>query len=453
MIRMIFKTCVCILLLAASPPMAAAQQDGLYDGLWQSRGYAQILEIDGTDVTVWQHAGGTVMPSALERGHIEGNILHWTYVNWGAETEFRLVRTGGNLAIIEAETDRRTDFRRIESLPPSQPATNDPLLNFDYFWTLLDEVYAAFETRGVDWDAVRAEYRPQVTSETTDDELFQIFSDMLATFGADGHTWINDGNGRSFSPFSATDHAPPGLTRRDVLPVVRQHYLTENPTAMAQDNIFFGPLRDHPDIGYINVLEVSELAEEARPAADMAAIREVVKALRDFGRDKQAIILDVRNNSGGFDSVSRHLAALFADQTRLGYSKRVRLQGTDNFMDAQIFFIEPLADNLADKPLAILQGTFTASGAEILLMSMMQFEQARRFGLPSMGVLSDTMQRELPNGWMLSTYSEQYFTHDSRNYEGQGIPADVLITNPGVDTETGTDPILDAAIEWLNGRQ
>ena len=51
--------------------------------------------------------------------------------------------------------------------------------NFEYLWKTFDMNYAIFDAKKVDWQAIYKVYRSQVTPETTDDELFNILSNML----------------------------------------------------------------------------------------------------------------------------------------------------------------------------------------------------------------------------------------------------------------------------------
>jgi hypothetical protein len=57
--------------------------------------------------------------------------------------------------------------------------TSDPETNFDVFWHTVNENYAFFDRRGVDWQATYAAYRDIVTASTSDEELFGIMAAML----------------------------------------------------------------------------------------------------------------------------------------------------------------------------------------------------------------------------------------------------------------------------------
>ncbi len=114
-----------------------------------------------------------------------------------------------------------------------------------------------------------------------------------------------------------------------------------------------------------------------------------------------------------------------------------------------MFLVTPREKSLAGKNVVLLTGPGTASGAEILVMATMQFPRVRRFGERTMGILSDTYVRELPNGWDVRLYSERYFAFDGRTYEATGIPPEITIPFTPADLEKDRDPVLEAALTEL----
>ena len=50
-------------------------------------------------------------------------------------------------------------------------ASDDPLVNFDYLWNQVNDKYAFFEVKGIDWNASRLKYRSQLNSQTSDEAL------------------------------------------------------------------------------------------------------------------------------------------------------------------------------------------------------------------------------------------------------------------------------------------
>ena len=62
----------------------------------------------------------------------------------------------------------------------------DPERNFESLWRTFHNRYPFFELRNVDWKKQYDTYRPKVTTRTSDDELFDIFCQMLDPLD-DGH--------------------------------------------------------------------------------------------------------------------------------------------------------------------------------------------------------------------------------------------------------------------------
>jgi Tricorn protease C1 domain len=56
----------------------------------------------------------------------------------------------------------------------------NPEKNFEELWKTFHNRYPFFELRNVDWKKQYDTYRPKVTRETSGDELFDIFCQMLA---------------------------------------------------------------------------------------------------------------------------------------------------------------------------------------------------------------------------------------------------------------------------------
>lgn len=67
----------------------------------------------------------------------------------------------------------------------------------------------------------------------------------------------------------------------------------------------------------------------------------------------------------------------------------------------------------------------TYSGAEIFVMSTMQFPNVTRVGEATAGALSDVLFFKLPNGREIGLSNERYFASDGVCYEERGVPPHV----------------------------
>lgn len=437
------------LLLLTMLLSGVCRADG-FDGIWRSLGYGQVLEISGETVTVYQEVGGRVLPSRVEIAHRAGTRFEFEIVPWGYRSTFEMARAGDMLALSERDTGREFLFERLQELLPVTSRTDDPEVNLEYFLQLFADLYPAFEDRAVDWPAASRRLRSEFSADLAEEDLYELLSRGLDAIGEDGHIGINGPGDNRYSP--ATPFASPMIRsprREERRQLIREKYIDDSVSETANGNILYGWAE--PGIGYIEVQAVESLSPDPALSAQHAAMEVALQELWNFFRHARGLILDVRLNGGGFDALALMIAGLFADQEHVAFSKRARIQGTDRLTEPRLFLVEPRAQNLSDIPLRLLTGPGTASGAEILVMAMMQFPQSRRLGEPTMGILSDTYIRELPNGWTVRLYSERYFTFDGGAWEATGIPPDRFVPFTEEHLDANQDPVLEAALAELAG--
>ena len=74
---------------------------------------------------------------------------------------------------------------------------NSPRGNFEKLWQIIDENYCFFDykqqTYGLDWNAVYNKYAPQFGDNMTEEQTFEVLSNMLAE--------LKDGHVNLFAPF------------------------------------------------------------------------------------------------------------------------------------------------------------------------------------------------------------------------------------------------------------
>ena len=158
------------------------------DGTFKSQGYAWIVDID-----VAKNSARILDVTEISCLRILQNINTLE----DADAAFNIVRIEGvnDAFLTKAENNTRTtSFVRIDELPEpcesdSSLLETDSLKNFDIFWATFNENYPFFTLRGIDWAAQYETYRPQVSSSTNEQSLFQILSNMVAPLD-DSHVSI-----------------------------------------------------------------------------------------------------------------------------------------------------------------------------------------------------------------------------------------------------------------------
>jgi hypothetical protein len=149
----------------------------------------------------------------------------------------------------------------------------DPEKNFEELWQTFYDRYPFFELRNVDWKKQYDIYRPKVTSKTSDDELFDIFCQMLDPLD-DGHVELKvkasgDRKSRFFNP-----EPKPRFYQEFTDAEIRQLFKTTGRTLVA--NGFGRPAETEAwmlhycrsrAFGYIRILELEGVGKRRLTAA------------------------------------------------------------------------------------------------------------------------------------------------------------------------------------------
>ena len=322
---------------------------------------------------------------------------------------------------------------------------SEPEKNFEYLWKDFNERYALFSPKRVDWDLLYRVYRPMVTAQTTDDELFEIMSNML--------THLNDLHVRldSKDPLRSFRSGKAHEVVLEQFGTIENfiHYFKQRPIekkylcSELQENhegIFaYAWLTD--DIGYFHFSKFNDVEKSA------AATDEVV----DYFKGAKGIIIDVRRNGGGDDKVGKAIADRFADKKRLYMTTREKSgPGHDDFADPIEWYIEPAGRMQFTKPIVLLADFTSGSAAENFALAMRVLPHAVLVGDFTAGCFADADAAKLPNGWYYSLSINLFKDHNGICWEGIGVPPDLRISNTREDMENKRDRVLELAIELLD---
>ena len=422
-------------------------------GVWRSRGYGKLLMIKGDDYVLYEETVLSCLPVA--RGSLRGLTERFHDLS---------VSPGGQAFSVRRATGvTRVGFQRLRQLPETVQVTqaNDPEYNFDVFWQTFAEHYALFDTRKVNWDRTYRQYRQAVSAKTDPEALFSIMAAMLRPL-RDGHVRLHAGG----SHYSA--EAQPALyTRlereleqagddRDVPSylaelrewlhdVIHEDYLGGRAQHSARHLVEWGQLSDNT--GYLNLRAMAgQSGRIGHPADDLDVTDTVMQEVLAGIGHLPNLVVDIRGNGGGYDGVALRFAAYLADRKRMAFSKTARHR--NGYTGRQPVCVIPAPTGTYRGHLYLLTSELTASAAEILVLALLQHPRVTRIGEPTQGILSDTLERHLPNGWHLTLSNEIYRAFDGTLYEGTGIPPHIsmdFLDRWGRDQ--GRDPMLDRVLE------
>lgn len=169
------------------------------------------------------------------------------------------------------------------------------------------------------------------------------------------------------------------------------------------------------------------------------------KALREFvesGSDK--LILDLRNNPGGYLEAALDMASWFLPTGKLVVAEdfgekrekqEYRSKGYDVFTD-QLKFV-------------ILVNEGSASASEILAGALQEHKKATLIGTKTFGKGSVQELVDIGSGTSLKVTVAHWFTPLGKSISNGGLTPDIEIKLTPENTKDGRDPVLEKAVEFL----
>ncbi|WP_405991463.1 S41 family peptidase [Streptomyces sp. NBC_00986] len=441
---------------SAPTALAATPRTSAVDGLWRMDGYGTVVAVDHGRYQEYQ----TTAVSCL-KGDTARQTGPGTYA---VDGDFLTVRPGADrnhASVATASSVGHKQLHRIRSLPAdcTRQMPKDPLTSFDVFWQSFKENYPFFTAKGVDWRAVRKQYRPQVHADTTRSQLFDIFSKMVRPLH-DAHVAVQDG-GRIFGEGRPGTEVPDGQLDARTKKFIVTHDVAGAPHRQdfANGRITYADLPGDSHLGYLRVSGFSGYlpAEGATYASQLAELDKALGAIFTKARTGhlRGLIIDVRINGGGSDAMGLRITSRLTDTPYLAYSKRARNDpgNAGRFTRPEPITVVPAAASRYSGPVAVLTGGSTVSAGETFTQALIDRPgRTIRIGEPTQGVFSDIMTRHLPNGMAAWLPNEEFLTHSGHTFDGTGIPPQVRVP---VFTEKefaeGRDSGFKAAVRMLGG--
>jgi|SRR5690554_192680 len=305
-------------------------------------------------------------------------------------------------------------------------ATSDPLKNFDYLWNEVDRKYSYFELKNIDWNQVRDTYRPMLSANSTDEELFNVLAAMLNSLRDDHTNLISSFN---VSHFNVALRSPENYHDR----TIEEYYI---PNAWRTGSLKHDFL-SNGDVGYIRYQSFALGFGESQ--MDLVLNRY---------RNTKGLIIDLRENGGGsIFNVPKLLGRFVETKTQVGYSITRNGPEHSDFGDPENFYITPSERVRYLKPVIVLidRGSFSATTFFALATKafpniiLMGDTTGGGGGLPNGG--------QLPNGWSYRFSISQLLDLSGNNYAEDGVPADIEVAFDWTDLTK--DEIIEKAIDEI----
>lgn len=321
-------------------------------------------------------------------------------------------------------------FSSCEKVLMEKEPADDPINNFEYLWNTANEKYSFFEYKGIDWNAIYYQYRPQIYPDMKDGELFYVLADMLNRL-EDGH--VNLTAPFDVSRYSFKYDAPENFNFR----LLQDNYI-------GWDYRITGSLintsfeRDGQIIGYIYYGSFSRTIQSA----------DIDFAIATLWHTK-GIIFDLRSNGGGSVSNIYRLGSRFADEKRFIYSSALKNgPGHDDFGESANVYMEPAGAYQYLNPVILLTNRGCFSATSFFATAMKAFPHVVQVGDTTGGGLGSPAGFELPNGWGYRFSVSRTLTPDGENFEN-GVPPDITVWMDPQNELNGIDDIMEKAIEII----
>ncbi len=159
-----------------------------------------------------------------------------------------------------------------------------------------------------------------------------------------------------------------------------------------------------------------------------------------FAENPQGLILDLRNNPGGFLNESIAIGDIFLGEGVVLFERNAA--GLDRTFPSDN---GDIAENI---PLVVLINGGSASASEIVAGAIQDTGRGVLIGTTSFGKGSVQTVQQLSDGSELRVTIARWYTPNNNTIDGEGITPDIEVEFP-IDTPEGVDTQLDRAIEFL----
>ncbi|MEO7458293.1 MAG: DPP IV N-terminal domain-containing protein [Gemmatimonadaceae bacterium] len=401
---------------------------------------------------------------------------------------------GGRINVINADT--RVSRPVNVSAELDVDFSREKMAVFQSAWSYLRDNFFDEKMHGADWNALHDEYGARVALARTPDEMRRLMSLMIGELNAshlgiggpnaqqpytgklglrfDRAEYERDGRLRiteviALSPAALAGNIAPGdaLVAVDGKPVGasanldellayrtgKQTVLTIAPRIGAQRQVTVRPVstgtekgllyrawvesrRDYVAkvsggrLGYVHMVDMSDVA-----------LRQLYTDLDAEQHDRDGVVIDVRNNNGGF--VNAYALDVFARKPYLG------MQGRG---DPATGARTALGQRSLEKPTVLVTNQHSLSDAEDFTEGYRAMKLGSVVGEPTAGWIIYTSNRTLLDGTTVRLPGTRITGADGKDMELAPRPVDQLVVRPVGEWYSGRDSQLDAAVKVLLGQ-
>lgn len=296
---------------------------------------------------------------------------------------------------------------------------NDKHIMFDTLWEEIDANYVFFDQKQVDWQAVKALYRPQIDKNMSEEAYFELLSGMLAEL-KDGHVSLFAGFNNWFY-YDFYINTPSNFNFN----FIERNYLNYQNT--------IGPFVYDILEGNIGYLYYESFGDDFTD--------EELGYLVGYFKDTKGLIFDIRNNSGGAaDNIIQLMSVLVDEDKLIGKTFTPDMDG--NLVEKDIEIKKHDEIESWNKEIVLLTNRKCFSSANVFAGFMSSLDNVSIVGDTTGGGSGLAVGSELANGWKYRYSGAKITLADQTEIENGVAPDFVISTGPEDELNT-----IDALIE------
>lgn len=408
-------------------------------GVWKSIGDGYILRIDDKATALYSY---TSKYCYKEQNDYVIDLLN-------NSSKFFLNTTKDTLSVylhdFGSKTKTLQDEKRfyklkampVNCVPLTETQLNDSVYLFELFYSTLKENYAFAKERNLDWERIYEDYRPRVTSKTTQHDLFNLFGEIV-TMTKDQHTKIisKENSTRQYSGVPTALLLRQAFKQQDTIKNfndftarffktnyenISNDLLRGKGKKVANGKIEWGDVT--PDIGYIHLHSLTGFAPTSLPRKQhLDTLNFYMCQIMKSFENKKAIIIDVSFNFGGYDAAGLTISGYFTDKPTKAYTKYIFQKG--DYYKGTEFLVNPSAKYHFTKPVYLLTTDISRSAAESFAMQMKALPNVKLIGTNTLGIISDMLGKSIGE-YYLTLSNEKYLTATGNVFEVKGVDVDI----------------------------
>lgn len=311
-----------------------------------------------------------------------------------------------------------------------EAASNTNKGNFESLWKIIDTRYCYLDYKNINWDSIHAVYYDRVDSGMDKYAFFDLMGQMLNE--------LKDGHVNLYSSFDIsrywkwfTDY-PDNFSSSLIF---SDRYLGDN-YRMA-GGMYYNYIANGK-VGYVYYGDFSNTFSDA-----------TMYNIFSYFSTCNGLIIDVRNNGGGYLDQAGTLASYFFERdTITGYISHKTGDGHSAFSKPVAIKTTAHKTIQWQRPVVILTNRMAFSATNSFIQRMKMAPHAYIIGDKSGGGGGLPLSSEIPNGWLVRFSACPMYDADM-NHTEWGIDPDLKLDMDSTDMANGYDTLIERAIDYI----